>query len=448
MKRNNLLLLLILVCLGASAQDLEFTTPVALPSFINESSEEMAPLVSPDGHYLYFARAYSENNKGGEYAGDDIWVSEITNDTVYALPKNNFPHLNNKDNNVVVGFSEHTDTLYLLNIYGEHHEMLPGVSCATHIDGKHNWNDPIVWDDKIKFEGDNYMVYIHTTGDIMFLSMDGKDALGKEDLYVSTLDKNGGWSEPLHLGENVNSTGFEISPFLSESKDTLYFSSDGHGGLGDADIYYSVREDSSWVNWSDPVNIGAPINSQFYDAFLSIAPNGVHYFVSNRGKHDLSDIYRSRRIYPVIDSSLFVSDSSLLLTLEETIVTTKTIIAVPVKKIPDVRAIYYKYNGRNVKWVSAHEHVILSQVTEILKKDIDLNVKLVGFASDEGSEAYNQILSEDRAESVKEYLVQHGVDSHRLQSKGFGEHFPTGDNKTPGGRSKNRRVEIHFFYNE
>ena len=454
MKKSNLLFWFILVCFGVKAQEFEFTTPVALPGYINEDSEEMMPLVSPDGKFLYFSRVYNEKNKGGEYAGDDIWLSEITDDTIYGAPRNHFPHLNNKDNNVVVGFSEKTDTLYLLNIYGEHHEMLPGVSCAIHEDGKHNWNDPIVWDDNIEFEGDNYMVYIHTTGDVMFLSMQGSAALGKEDLYVAVLEQNGEWSVPLHLGDNINSPGFEISPFLNKSKDTLYFSSDGHGGLGDADIYYSVRQDSTWCNWSDPVNLGEPINSHFYDAFLSIAPNGIHYFVSNRGEHDLSDIYRTRRVYPLkIDSSLLVNDSSLSVTVADSSIineeVTSEAVVVPVlakKKLPAVRAIYYKYNGRDVKWVSQHEKIILSQVTEILKGDLDLKVSLIGFASDEGSEGYNQFLSEDRSKSVLYYLVEHGILIDRMTSKGYGEHFPTGDNKTPGGRSKNRRVEIHFFY--
>lgn len=446
MKKINLLFCLVLVYVNLNAQELEFTTPVALPDFINESSEEMVPLVSPDGHYLYFARAYSMKNKGGEYAGNDIWLAEIINDTTYGDPKNNFPHLNNKDNNVVIGFSEETDTLYLMNIYGDHNTMLPGVSYAVHGQGKHNWNDPMVWDDKIKFDGDNYMVYVHTTADVMFMSMEGPEAVGKEDLYVATLGEDGEWSEPLHLGDNVNSVGFEVSPFLSKTKDTLYFSSDGHGGLGDADIYYTIRLDSSWNNWSDPVNIGAPINSQFYDAFLSIAPNGIHYFVSNRGEQDLSDIYRARRVFMPIDSSLLVADSSMSVTVDGIIATTETIVPVHQKKVPDVRAIYYKYNGRNIQWVTENEKVILAQIAQILKEDTLLNVQLIGFASNEGSEAYNQLLSEDRAKSAKGYMVRNGIDGSRFTSKGYGEHFPVGDNKTPGGRSKNRRVEFHFFY--
>lgn len=450
MKRINLLFCLVLIYISTNAQELEFTTPVLLPDFINESSEEMIPLVSPDGRYLYFARAYSEKNKGGEYAGNDIWVSEISNDTIYGQPKNNFPHLNNKDNNVVIGFSQETDTLYLLNIYGEHKEMLPGVSCATHRDNKHNWNDPIMWDDKIQFDGDNYMVYVHTSAEVMVLSMDGPESVGKEDLYVAILEGNGEWSEPLHLGVNVNSSGFEISPFLSQSKDTLYFSSDGHGGLGDADIYYSLRLDSTWDNWSDPVNLGTPINSHFYDAYLSIAPNGIHYFVSNRGKQDLPDIYRTKRVYPPVDSSLLVEDSSMSVVVDSVVAISeiRVPVKVKVKEVPNVRAIYYKYNGRDVKWASEHEHVILDQVLTILKEDVDLKVELIGFASDEGSEPYNQVLSEDRAKSVEHYMAEKGINVDRVTSKGYGEHFPVGDNKSPGGRSKNRRVEIHFFYDK
>lgn len=452
MKKISLLFWVVLLGNLLYGQELLFSEAVALPESINEASEEMMPLVSPDGKYLYFSRVYSEKNHGGEYAGDDIWVSSITNDTVYGKPNNHFSQLNNKNNNVVIGFSQNTDTLFLLNIYGVKQEMLPGLSFATHEEGKHKWLDPEVFDDKIKFKGDNYAAYVHNSKKAVALSMEGEGTVGGEDLYLTLLDERGEWGDPIHLGENVNSAGKEISPFLNETMDTLFFSSDGLGGLGDFDIYFTVRLDSTFTIWSDPLNVGAPINSQFYDAYFSLGLNNMCYFTSNRGEKDLSDLYRSKYQYipaPPLDDTL-VSDSLATDSLNsDSLGQGETSIAAVVsveKKVPDVRAIYYKYNGRNVKWVSKHEKVVLSQIIEILKSDTTLKVELIGFASNEGTEVYNQLLSEDRAKSILNFLVESGIARERFSSKGFGEHFPVGDNKTPGGRSKNRRVEFHFSY--
>ena len=97
------------------------------------------------------------------------------------------------------------------------------------------------------------------------------------------------------MGANINSTGYEISPFLSASTDTLYFSSNGFGGQGDADIFYSVKQ-GSWTNWSAPKNLGDRINSPKFDAYFSHSGNHA-YWSSNRD--DLrSDIYYSTFLPP------------------------------------------------------------------------------------------------------------------------------------------------------
>jgi len=129
----------------------------------------------------------------------------------------------------------------------------------------------------------------------MVISHNGENSLGQEDLYVSKLGKDGIWHHPIHLGPKVNSTGYEMSPFLSENEDTLYYSSNGLGGFGDADIFYSVRLDDTWKNWSDPVNLGATINTEFFDAYMIMSHNDV-YFCSNRSGNN--QIYHTHRYIP------------------------------------------------------------------------------------------------------------------------------------------------------
>ena len=132
-------------------------------------------------------------------------------------------------------------------------------------------------------------------GDVIVISYAGPKSLGEEDLYVS-LKQNEKWTAPIHLGSKINSSGFEISPFLSKENDTLYFSTNGRGGQGDADIFFAVRNSDSWTDWSTPVNIGPQINSTKFDAYFTIS-DGFFYWSSNRDS-ERSDIYYSTFLPP------------------------------------------------------------------------------------------------------------------------------------------------------
>ena len=115
--------------------------------------------------------------------------------------------------------------------------------------------------------------------------------MGEEDIYISLKDSTDNWSEPLNLGASINTEGFEISPFLSADKKRLYFSSNGRSGFGDADIYFTERLYDSWTVWSQPKNLGSEINSPKFDSYFSIYGDSVGVFSSNRDS-EFADIYR------------------------------------------------------------------------------------------------------------------------------------------------------------
>ena len=140
-------------------------------------------------------------------------------------------------------------------------------------------------------------IFVSPDADVIFISMRGEDAIGEEDLYVSVKNNTGEWSAPKNLGPTINTSGFEISPYLSQDKKRLYFSSNGHGGLGDADIFVSDRLFDSWEAWSVPKNV-EKINSKNFDAYFSLYGDSVAYFVSNRSGSS-ADIYSVKRIKPV-----------------------------------------------------------------------------------------------------------------------------------------------------
>lgn len=274
---RKIILGIVLGCSGlAQAQELVFNTPIQLSSVINSSDEELAPLLSPDGNTLYFIRAFHDANTGGKFAGTDIWMSKKDEQGQWMQASRMDNVWNNKRSNAVVGINAEQNVVYLLNGYNNK----SGVAFSKLINGQ--WGHPefisipgINRDDFVGF-------YVNPQFDVILVSMKGKDTLGEEDLYISLKDSAGNWTEPRNLGPTINTKGFEISPFLSGDKKRLFFSSNGHTGFGDADIFYCDRLFDSWETWSVPKNLGPTINSENFDAYFRQNTDSTITFVSNR----------------------------------------------------------------------------------------------------------------------------------------------------------------------
>lgn len=114
------------------------------------------------------------------------------------------------------------------------------------------------------------------------------------DIYVSEWnDTNQIWSEPINLGEIINTPFAEAMPFLHPDGKTLYFISDGHYGLGSADIFMSKRlNPNSWTQWSEPINLGKSINTTSKDAFYLSNSGKFAYIVRKNHQNQSYDIYR------------------------------------------------------------------------------------------------------------------------------------------------------------
>lgn len=130
---------------------------------------------------------------------------------------------------------------------------------------------------------------ISVEGDMMYFSSDREGGYGGMDLYVVLKSEDGDWGEPVNLGADINTEQNEVFPFI-HADGTLYFSSNGHSGLGKLDIYYATKDDE-W--WSTPVNLGPPFNSDSDDFGIIVdRDNKNGYFSSNRpGGRGGDDIY-------------------------------------------------------------------------------------------------------------------------------------------------------------
>ncbi|XOV67027.1 MAG: SprB repeat-containing protein [Fluviicola sp.] len=291
-KQTFLSAVFIAVSLSVNAQWWKYTDPKPLSGDVNSVNvEESIPVFSNDSSTLYFVRTGDPKNEGG-INDQDIWQSQRQEDGSYGNLKR-VKSLNNKLNNAIVGISNDGMTMYLLNSYDGKKDTEKGIAGSLKNNG--NWSTPEeIVIPGLDIDGDFYGFHVGEKGNVIIISFEGPNSLGKEDLYYS--EKTGDtWSVPQHMGSEINSAGFEISPYLSSTQDTLFFSSDGMGGQGGADIFYSVRQ-GSWSEWSKPVNLGNTINSPKFDAYFSYTGTNA-YWSSNRDG-EFSDIYEIEILTP------------------------------------------------------------------------------------------------------------------------------------------------------
>ena len=254
------------------------------PAQINSSTEESFPLLSPDGR-LFFVRSIYEENHGGVRAGQDIWFVE-PRPNGWSDASNKLGKLNNIFNNGVVGVGDSGNVLFLNSTYSNKLDYHLGLSRSEFRDG--GWSNPT----RVRLKGFNpktgfLSFYVDDDRGVMLISFSSSIAID-EDLYVS-LKEDGRWQKPIHLGPTINTPGAEFSPYLSDDGRVLYFSSNGHPGLGGADIFMSRRLDDTWQSWSEPVGLQAPINSASFDAYFTLHDT-IAFFSSNRDG-EFSDIY-------------------------------------------------------------------------------------------------------------------------------------------------------------
>jgi len=315
---------------------------------------------------------------------------------------------------------------------------------------------------------------------------------------------NGKWSPPINLGDSINTPGNEMSPFLHPDGKTLYFSSDGHLGLGGSDLFIARRDDLG--RWSKARNLGYPINSSADDINLFMSLDGQWAFLSSDrdGGEGGYDIYKFEtpvelRPQPVYFVKGIVMDKMTSKPLDAHIELTNLGDGLVVNEVnsdpvtgkflmvlsPDEE---YAFNITRPKYMFYSEHFSslpvdqLHSVDKIFKietvspgKQITLNnvffefdksdlsqksyselgklfklmeenpkirIRISGYTDNVGDEDYNQKLSEARAKVVYQYLVDRGISAARLEFKGFGDTKPVADNNTEEGRALNRRTEV------
>ena len=477
---------------------------------VNSPYKEIKPLISPQGDLLYFSRQNHPENVGGADDIEDIWYAEKDKTTgEWGVAKNIGAPLNNDGPNFISSITPDGNTAILLlgNRYGKSGKMTAGVSVSTKT--SEGWEEPMALEIKNDYNlSPRVGYYLANNRKVLMMSVHRKDTKGDRDLYVSFLKDDGIWTEPKNLGDNVNSASEESSPFLAPDDKTLYFSSKGYSGYGGADIYVARRLDDTWENWSEPENLGPGINSVSDDVFFNIDPKGENaYFSRSVSENDadifsinMPDLFRptavilvkgkvydrktrkpiSARIFyeklpdgeeiGTVNSDPVTGEYQILLpsgekygylaeaagyvainenvdleNVTEYAEITQNLILVPIEKEVTIRLnnIFFDFDKASLKSESTPE---LNRLANLLKENKNMKIEISGHTDNIGTRKYNQALSERRAQSVYNFLVENGIDGSRLKTIGYGKDRPMVSNDDEiDGRELNRRVEFKIL---
>jgi outer membrane protein OmpA-like peptidoglycan-associated protein/tetratricopeptide (TPR) repeat protein len=362
------------------------------------------------------------------------------------------------------------------------------------------------WDtvESLKLNSENYSVKnpsVSSDGAILYFSSNMPGGFGDFDIYKAAINKDGTLGEPQNMGQKVNTEGQEMFPYIS-STGILYFSSNGHLGLGGMDVFYTKEVDGKMA----PIrNVGIAINSNGDDfSFIIDEENGVGFVSSNReGGKGSDDIYIFKKLQPLCDVLISatvlddktrgpVSGASIsLYDAEGNKVITKSTNAEGVaefiveceedselevvmegfdrKKVPvkgsdeeennvqisldpieklivadrvELAPIYFEYDKSNMTAQAAFE---LDKLVQIMKKYPELVINTTSHTDYIGSERYNLRLSDRRSKTTVQYVISKGIDEARISGMGKGETEPKidcGTNCTDEERQLNRRSEF------
>ncbi len=280
------------------------------------------------------------------------------------------------------------------------------------------------------------------SGDTIFFTSNRRGGIGGMDIYSVAKEKNGDWGEPVNLGANVNTELNEDTPFISADGKTLYFSSQGHMNMGGYDLFVSYFSDTGWTV---PENLHYPLSTTDEDLFYYPENNGERAYIHRilEGGNGHWDIYMVS--FP---NEMAEEEGVPLAKKTEEEVVEKTEEKVELKKTEfEVAPILFSFDAYTI---SSESKEVLNSYIKLLGEKKEINLTIIGYTDALGPEAYNQRLSERRAEMVKKFFVEKGVAEERIEVVGMGEKNFIAINKKPNGedspegRRYNRRAEFQF----
>ncbi len=429
---------------------------------INSSFHEYSPLVSADGNTMIFTSNRPDPNVKVTPLKlyEDIYISKKV-DGQWSKPTKISPNINIQFNDAAASLSGDGKTLILYYEYGGgdiYISKAVGDEWTKPIPLNKNINNPVSWETS---------AFLTADGQKLYFTSDRPGGMGHLDIYVSEMEKTGDWGNATNLGPVINTPGREDSPAVDPDGSTLYFSSDGHEGMGGMDIFKSEFKDGQWQK---PVNMGYPINSVEDDSFFAISTDKRSAYFSTLREEGNAEIYTLTFIEPDQEiahvvkgnflstpqkyespqETLADSKKELEASREDfasTLQKTRPVVSGPASSVNSIvvgsRKFLFFSIGKEV--LNAESVSKLKNVYSLLQENAKVKLLIDGHTDDTGSYLLNKALSVKRANSVAKYLVSSGVEPSRLRVRAYGSTRPLVSNDDErDGRAINRRVEVRF----
>jgi outer membrane protein OmpA-like peptidoglycan-associated protein len=369
---------------GRWSRPRNFGAPVNTPAW------ESQPTMASDGMTVYFA-----SSRPGGYGGMDIWMTTMTAEGEFSIPENLGPEINTP--------------------------------------------------------GDDAAPFIHSDGRTLYFASNGRVGMGGYDLYYATRLPDGTWTQPKNMGYPINSPADEINIFINANGTVAYMASDKDGGYGGLDLYSFELDDALRPNpvtyikghvrdafTGDPLAARIEMidlnTKQLLTSTTSDAKTGGYLACIHTGGNVLLNV--SHPDYPFYSENFQLERSYTELSPYE-----KEIQLQPtdVGTVVTLKNVFFDFDKTELK---PESYVELDRLVDYLQRNHNLRIEICGHTDDQGTDEYNDRLSENRAKSVYDYLVSKGIPADRLQYKGYGKRVPVADNTTEEGRAANRRTEF------
>mgnify|MGYP001766609991 CR=1 FL=1 len=475
--------------------------PVNLGAEVNTSADEYINAMSADGSGIYFTRRIKNSGDQPRDFIEDFYFAPFVADTFqHAMLLKDPPGRQNDAGAICISADGR------LIFFTACHRTDSYGSCDVYYSEKvgETWSVAKNLGPLVNAESWDTQPSISPDGKTLYFTSNRPGGFGGSDIWKTERGVGGEWGKPVNLGPQVNTTGSEMAPFIHFDNQTLYFSSDGHQGMGGADLFKTEFHDDIWTT---PVNLGYPINSSSDELIIIVNPEGINGFISSNdlngeGGYDIYKFELDQAIRPVpvsylkgkvfdaadkkplhagfelIDiekDSLIISAMSDLLNgqflvcvpsnrnyalnvscpgylfysdhfpLSEIKSSMDPVIKdIPLEKISEGNKMILKniFFNTDEYQLKAESYPELDKLYNFLEENPSVKIEVGGHTDDQGEEAYNQELSLKRARAVTAYLAGRGIAQERMTFKGYGENDPVDSNETNEGRANNRRTEI------